>query len=332
MVWIVIGFLGISLLLYCVLGGADFGAGALEFFTRKKHHKRHEELVAKAMGPVWEANHIWLIILIVILFNGFPTVYTEYSIYFHIPLTLMLIGIVFRGCAFTFRHYDAVQDNSHRYYSIAFSISSLLTPIMFGMIIGGMIIGVDPSTTTYYQKYVQPWFNLFSFSIGIFVLSIFSYLASVYLIGETKDTVDQRGYIRRAKITNAILLIAGAVVFLLAETSGHHLFLSFFTNPISVTCFTLATIMTIVFWRKIMQRDISVWNIRFVAGFQVTLVLVAWLAIIFPNVLFYTDGTALSLFEAAAPPATINILAWALLIGSLIFLPVLLYLIRVFKF
>ena len=93
----------ISLLFYCVFGGADFGAGALEFFVPKNNRKRHEELVNKAMGPVWEANHIWLIILIVILFNAFPQVYTQYSIYFHVPLILMLIGIVFRGCAFTFR-------------------------------------------------------------------------------------------------------------------------------------------------------------------------------------------------------------------------------------
>src|ERR1700733_8715060 len=112
MLLVVIGFLAVSLLFYCVLGGADFGAGALEFFVPEKNRKRHEELVNKAMGPVWEANHIWLIILIVILFNAFPKVYAQYSIYFHIPLTLMLIGIVFRGCAFSFRNYDAVKDDT----------------------------------------------------------------------------------------------------------------------------------------------------------------------------------------------------------------------------
>jgi cytochrome bd ubiquinol oxidase subunit II len=121
MLVVVIGFLVISLLFYCLLGGADFGAGALELFVPQKNRKRHEELVTKAMGPVWEANHIWLIILIVILFNAFPKVYTQYSIYFHIPLTLMLIGIVLRGCAFSFRQYDALKDNAHRYYTLAFS-------------------------------------------------------------------------------------------------------------------------------------------------------------------------------------------------------------------
>ena len=201
MLWVVIGFLVISLLFYCVLGGADFGAGALELFVPNKNRKRHEELVNKAMGPVWEANHIWLIILIVILFNAFPEVYTQYSIYFHIPLTLMLIGIVFRGCAFSFRQYDAVKDDAHRYYTLAFSFSSLLTPIMFGMIVGGMFFGVNPDAPTYYQKYVTSWFNFPSFSVGIFVLSMFAYLASVYLIGESDDKDTRNYYIQYAQKT-----------------------------------------------------------------------------------------------------------------------------------
>src|SRR3990167_4182924 len=115
--WIVLGYLGLSLFLYSLLGGADFGAGVLELFLPKDNREKYRNLISKAMGPVWEANHIWLIILIVILFNGFPKAYAEISIYFHIPLTLMLVGIIFRGCAFTFRTYDAVKDNSREIYS-----------------------------------------------------------------------------------------------------------------------------------------------------------------------------------------------------------------------
>ena len=331
MLWVVIGFLVISLLFYCVLGGADFGAGALEFFVPKKDRKRHEELVNKAMGPVWEANHIWLIILIVILFNAFPKVYAQCSIYFHVPLTLMLIGIVFRGCAFTFRNYDAVQDDTHRYYTWTFAFFSLLTPIMFGMIMGGMFYGVSSDASTYYQKYVTPWFNFFSFSVGIFVLSLFAYLASVYLIGESEDKDARDCYFRCAQKTSVILAFAGALVFLLAQFIHHPLFKIFFTNPASITCFTAAIILTLIFWQKISRGKFTQWGIRLIAGSQVGLVLLAWLAVIFPNVLFYRDGAGLSLLDAAAPDATINILAWSLIIGAIFFLPVLYYLIRVFK-
>jgi len=331
MLIIVIGFLAVSLLFYCLLGGADFGAGALELFVPKKDRKKHEELVHKAMGPVWEANHIWLIILIVIMFNAFPKVYTQYSIYFHIPLTLMLIGIVFRGCAFTFRNYDAVKDDTHRYYSLAFSYSSLLTPIMFGMIMGGMFFGVDPQAPTYYQKYVASWFNWPSFSVGLFVLSIFVYLASVYLIGETDDKVMRGQYIRCAQTTNVVLLIMGALVFILAGLSHHPLFRIFFTNPLSAGCFAASGILTLIFWKKILWGGYTEWTIRLMAGSQMGLVLLAWLAVIFPNVLFYSDGSHLSLLDAAAPAATVTVLGWSLSIGAFLFLPVLYYLIRVFK-
>jgi cytochrome bd ubiquinol oxidase subunit II len=331
MLCVVIGFLAVSLFFYCILGGADFGAGALQLFVPPKDRKRHEELVNKAMGPVWEANHMWLIILIVILFDAFPRVYTQYSIYFHIPLMLMLIGIVFRGCAFTFRNYDAVKDDTHRYYTWTFAVSSLLTPLMFGMIMGGMFFGVDPDAPTYYQKYVASWFNFPSLSIGIFVLSMFSYLASVYLIGESDDKATRDYYVRCAQRTSIILLIAGAAVFLLAQYSPHPLIRIFFTDPASITFFSAATVLTIIFWQRILRGEFTEWTIRLIAGSQVGLVLLAWLAVIFPNVLFYSNGQRLSLLADVAPAATINILAWSLIIGALLFLPVLYYLIRVFK-
>ena len=331
MLWVVLGFLVVSLLFYCVLGGADFGAGALELFVPKKNRKRHEELVNHAMGPVWEANHIWLIIIIVILFNAFPSVYTQYSIYFHIPLTLMLIGIVFRGCAFTFRNYDTIKDDTHRYYSYAFAFSSLLTPIMFGMILGGMFFGVNPDAPTYYQRYITSWFNLPSFSIGFFVLSLFAYLASVYLVGETGEKVARGYYIRYAQKTSVVMLLSGVLVFLLSETTNHPLIKIFFSNPTSVICFMFATVLTIIFWLNIKRGKMTEWTIRLIAGSQVAFVLFAWLAVIFPIVLFYRNGAKLSIIDSAAPFVTINILAWALILGSLLFLPILYYLIRVFK-
>jgi len=258
-------------------------------------------------------------------------VYTQYSIYFHIPLTLMLIGIIFRGCAFTFRNYDAVKDDTHRYYSLAFSFSSLLTPMMFGMIMGGMFFGVNPHATTYFQKYVTSWFNLPSLSIGIFVLGMFSYLASVYLIGESHDKETRNFYIRCAQKTSLMMLMAGALVFLLAQFSPHPLLKIFFTNPLSNVCFLIATILVLIFWRSMLRGNFTEWTIRLIAGSQICFVLLAWAAVIFPNVLFYNDGTQLSLLDAAAPAATMNVLGLSLLLGSLLFLPILYYLIRVFK-
>jgi cytochrome d ubiquinol oxidase subunit II len=120
MLYVVMAFLWASILLYVIMGGADFGAGILEFFSTRNSKTKTQKILYEAIGPVWEANHMWLIIAIVILFVGFPSIYTTMSIYMHIPLAIMLIGIIARGTAFTFRHYDAVHDNMQRVYSKIF--------------------------------------------------------------------------------------------------------------------------------------------------------------------------------------------------------------------
>lgn len=94
---LVIGIMGVSLVLYTLLGGADFGAGIIELFIGD----RANETIFRAIAPVWEANHIWLIIAVVILFNGFPEAYAVFSNALHIPILLVLMGIIARGAAFT---------------------------------------------------------------------------------------------------------------------------------------------------------------------------------------------------------------------------------------
>lgn len=99
MIEIILLVLGIAVLLYVLLGGADFGAGIVEIFTGK----RSIDTISKAIAPVWEANHIWLILAIVILFNGFPLVYTTLTTYLHIPVFIILLGIIYKGTTFIFR-------------------------------------------------------------------------------------------------------------------------------------------------------------------------------------------------------------------------------------
>src|SRR3954464_9177810 len=134
MLTVLIIILGVSFLLYTLLGGADFGAGIVEFFASREE----EVTISKAMAPVWEANHVWLILAVVILFTGFPAVYSSLSLVLHIPLMLALLGIIARGTAFTFRHYDVGKESSHRRYSFLFKLSSFLTPMFLGVTLGAM--------------------------------------------------------------------------------------------------------------------------------------------------------------------------------------------------
>src|ERR1700704_2189554 len=101
MLYVVIGFLWASLLIYVLSGGADFGVGVIELFASRIHKDKIRTGSYRAIGPIWEANHMWLVIAVVVLFVGFPQIYTTVSVYLHIPLVIMLLGIIARGTAFS---------------------------------------------------------------------------------------------------------------------------------------------------------------------------------------------------------------------------------------
>ncbi|MFW6290159.1 MAG: cytochrome d ubiquinol oxidase subunit II, partial [Mariniphaga sp.] len=229
---VIFTILSISLLLYVLLGGADFGAGILELFTRGKAQK----VVSDAIAPVWEANHVWLILVIVILFVGFPPVYSTVLTALHLPLLLALIGIIFRGSAFTFRHYDIEDEKPKAVYSAIFRYSSLFTTLFLGVTLGGVILGeiTTDYTNGFYMVYIHPWFNLFSFSLGIFLIILFAFLANIYTLGELKDEQEIERFARLAKYIIAALVVAGGVVFGAAEINGHPLLQEFLNSPVSI--------------------------------------------------------------------------------------------------
>ena len=169
MLYVVIAFLFLSVILYILLGGADFGAGIVELFTGKKARKRTQNLMYESIAPVWEANHMWLIIAIVVVFVGFPDIYEVLSVYLHIPLVLMLLGIIARGTAFTFRNYDAIDDNWKNIYREVFYYSSLVTPFFIGSIAAATISGsINPDAKDFLSLYVYSWLNPFGIAVGVF--------------------------------------------------------------------------------------------------------------------------------------------------------------------
>lgn len=327
MLTIVILFLIISLLFYVLFGGADFGAGIIEIFAGKRHY----HTISRAIAPVWEANHIWLILVVVILFMGFPPVYAEMSRFLHIPLLALLIGIVLRGCAFTFRHYDAIQDRSQHWYTAVFRVSSLLTPLFLGMVAGGMLLGRIPASLkgTYYSLFIAPWFNFFCLAVGVFTTCLFAFLAAVYLIGEAEHEAERLAFVRAARYANIALVIAGGLVFLSAVAEGLPLPDIFLSSATAMAALALATLSLPLLWRALVRQQVVL--SRLLAGFQTILVVGAWFWVEYPVALRYRNGGVLSLFEAAAPAATLKQLALALLVGSVLILPSLYYLLRTFK-
>src|ERR1700742_2844069 len=140
MIYVVTAFLFLAIVLYFLLGGADFGAGIIELFTSDGNKHRTRRTMYQAIGPIWEANHMWLVIAVVILFVGFPDIYSKMCTYLHIPILIMLMGIIARGTAFAFRNYDAIKgERTQRLYNHIFVYSSFLTPLFLGIIAGSVI-------------------------------------------------------------------------------------------------------------------------------------------------------------------------------------------------
>lgn len=327
---IVVLFLALSLLFYCLFGGADFGAGILEGFSARKFREKGQKMTYQAIGPVWEANHMWLILVVVILFMGFPKVYTTISIALHIPLTIMLIGIVLRGCFFTFRHYDAIKGQSQRYYTGVFVISSVITALFLGVLAGAITLGrIDPTATTFAAGFIDPWFNFFSFTVGIFACCIFTFLAAVYLIGEAQEPEVRNIFFDQAIKSNIVTVIAGGFVFFAAQYDGLHLIDLLVSHPLGAACLFLATLSLPVLWITIRKGHIIL--PRLLAGFQVTMILLAWLWMQFPAIINIQNGPDLTLHNTAAPEATMQALGWALIVGSMLILPALFYLLKSFK-
>jgi cytochrome bd ubiquinol oxidase subunit II len=325
MEYIVMAYLWLSIVLYLVLGGADFGAGIIELLTSAKNRSKTRNTLYHAIGPIWEANHMWLIIAIVILFVGFPVIYSEMSTYLHIPLVIMLVGIIARGTAFVFRHYDAIKDDMQWLYNRIFLLSSFVTPFFLGVIAASTISGrIQPDATDFQTAYVWSWFNLFSIGVGLFTVSICGFLASVYLIGEAEDAADRKRFINKAIFMNIAAVICGVIVFILAEIDNIPLRQWVFGDAIGLTAVMSATVSLAILWYFISRGKQML--PRFMAGFQVTMILLAVSYAHFPNFIIMKGGKHLSLLELQAPPKTMQALGWALIIGSIFILPALFYL------
>ncbi|HWK07408.1 MAG TPA: cytochrome d ubiquinol oxidase subunit II [Puia sp.] len=330
MIYIVIAYLWLAVLLYLLMGGADFGAGIIELFTSAKNKDKTRRTMYKAIGPIWEANHMWLIITIVILFVGFPAIYTTMSIHLHIPLAIMLLGIIARGTAFAFRNYDAVVDDMQVIYSRIFRYASVITPLFLGIIAGSAVSGrIDPTATNFLDAYIYSWLNLFSIAIGLFTVSICGFLAAVYMIGETDNETDRHRFIAKTKSMNIAAVTSGALVFLSARWEHIPLAEWVFGNPVGLVAVTAATLSLILLWYLLYQHKTRV--LRVLAGFQVTMILLTTTWRHYPNIVILKHGASLSLLGDQGHDKTIESLGWALLIGSIFILPALFYLIYSFQ-
>lgn len=320
------GAMIVSLTFYALLGGADYGGGVWDLFAAAPRAAKQRALIADAIGPVWEANHVWLILVIVILFTGFPPAFAAIATALHIPLTLLLVGIVLRGAAFTFRTYDSQRDNVQQRWSYVFSIASIITPVLLGITLGAIASGtikVENGIVT--NGFVRSWFAPFPFAVGFFALALFAFLAAVYLTLETGERELQEDFRRRALVSGVVVGVLALLVFLLAGEGAPSVREGLSRSAWALPLHAATALCAIgAFW-ALWKRAYKLARVC-VAG-QVALILWGWALAQFP----YIVEPNITIASAAAPHATLLLLLGALALGALLLFPSFYYLFRVFK-
>ena len=328
----------VALNAYVLLAGADFGGGVWDLFASGPRRERQRELVAHAIGPVWEANHVWLILVIVLLFTCFSPVFARVATVLHIPLTLMLVGIVLRGSAFVFRTYSPStpwpplppRGEGRRAvvgWGRVFAVSSLLTPFLLGTVVGAIAAGrvTAPGSRDFYGSFVAPWLAPFPLALGSLSVVAFAFIAAVYLTLEA-DTLDLREDFRtRALLAGVLLFVAAAVSMVLALEQAPLIREGLIVSPraLVVHALTGAAALTALgaLWRRRYRLA------RVAAAAQVSCILWGWAVAQYP----YLVPPDLTLRNAAAPPLTLRLALIALGAGALLLIPSLAYLLRIFK-
>jgi cytochrome bd ubiquinol oxidase subunit II len=323
---ILAGILALALNAYVLFGGADFGGGVWDLFASGPRRERQREVIAHALGPIWEANHVWLVLAIVLSFTCFPPAYARLGTVLHIPLTLMLVGIVLRGSAFTFRTYDSQQDTVQLRWGRIFSSASVITPVLLGVSIGAVASGrVVRAGGTFVQQFVEPWLTPFAFSVGLLALTLFAFLAAVYLTLETADPELCEDFRRRALGAGVAVFFASALVLLLSHAAAPLVRAGLTNSPWALplhlaTGVTALGVLAALWFRRY-------WAARIGAGVQVSLIFWGWALAQYP-LLIPPD---LTIQQAASPARTLHLVLIGLAVGGAILLPSLWYLFQVFK-
>jgi cytochrome d ubiquinol oxidase subunit II len=173
----------VGLVAYAVLGGADFGAAFWQLGARAgTRAEARREHAYRAMGPVWEANHVWLVFVLAICWTAYPEVFASIFSTLSVPLFIAALGIVLRGTAYAV-HAGTAREIERKAIDAVFSVSSILTPFALGAAIGGIASGRVPVGNAEGDP-VTSWVNPTSFAIGTIAVATGAYLAAVYLAGD----------------------------------------------------------------------------------------------------------------------------------------------------
>ncbi len=345
----------VAVIAYGVLGGADFGGGIWDAFASGPRKEEQRTAISQAMGPVWEANHVWLIFVIVLLFSAFPPAYAALSIGLFALFHLVLLGIILRGASFVFRAYSPESSRSVRSdadpgtgeagegagaevggqgeggrpsrqaarWGVVFGVASVITPVLLGMSLGAVSAGgfhVENSVVTLDGI---PWLTPLALAMGAFALALCAYMAATFLAFETEGELREDFRSRALWAGTAVVALSVLLLPLLAVEAPHLWEGLLATRTWPVLGLGLMAALASGWWLRTRRFRAA----RIAAIVQVACLLAGWGLAQYPYII-YPDVT---LYSAAAPEPTLQFILYSLPLGLALLIPSLWFLFWVFK-
>ena len=325
---IILAIMFSSLSLYAVLGGADFGAGIWEFTTVLQADKRERKLIHDAIGPVWEANHVWLIFVLIIMFSAFPLAFAAVSRALWLPLLFALLGIVCRGAGYIFRAYAIGAVSLQNFWGAVFALASTATPFFMGASIGAISCGtlaID-SEGRFSGNHLQDWLTPLSLFAGIMAVGMCAYLASVYLTHEASKTKGAdllRTWRGRATSTGIWIGILAWIGLVMCALEAPDLWNGLIARGWPLIAVSVTTGIGSL-WALVRNRFQFA---NLMAASSVASVVVGWGLGQYPILV----PPAITIESSKAPPVVLWAMVICILSGSLFLFPALFWLFRLFK-
>ncbi|GAB2731280.1 cytochrome d ubiquinol oxidase subunit II [Nocardioides pakistanensis] len=322
---IMLAVMWVGLTAYVLFGGADFGAGVWDLVAGNAERGRSQRaLIEHSIGPVWEANHVWLIFVIVLMWTGIPSVFAAVASTLYIPLTLAALGIIARGSGFAFRK-ATVHLWEQRLFGATFAFSSVVTPYFLGAVAGSIASGRVPQGIAA-GDLVSSWVNPLSVITGLLTVAICAYMAAVFLTRDAERHGERalaEVFRRRALITGVVLGVLSAAGLAVLRVDAPGLFEALTTGralPLLAVSVAAGTISLVLLYRR---RYVAV---RVTASLAVTGLLWGWGVGQYPQML-----PGLDLAEAAATDAVLAASLIALGVGAFLLVPSLWWLYATFQ-
>ncbi len=304
-----------AIIIYAVFGGADFGAGFWDLVAGgARRGERPREVIDHSIAPVWEANHVWLIFVFVVLWTCFPEAYASIMLTLFVPLTLAALGIVLRGASFAFRK-SVIRTRDQRNFGAAFALGSVLVPYCLGAVAGSVASGRVPAGGVAGDPW-HSWVNPTSVLGGVLAVCTSAYLAAFFLVRDADRLADDQmvGYFRRRAVAAGATagLVAAAGIAVLSDDAPY-LFDGLTSRALPLVI--LSAVAGVGALLLVLRRARR--GARLAAAVAVVGVIAAWGVAQWD----YLLPTSLTVSEAAAPSGTITAVLVATVLAVVLIVP-----------